>query len=532
MENTQANSRPASGPSRIVGFIDMGTNSIRLLLVRVNPNQSYTVLSQLKQTVRLGEGEFTDRKLQPQAMDRAALVLQTFADLARSYGADEITAVATAATREAENHAEFVERLWQQAKLDIRVVSGKEEARLIYLGASSALHLGDKQTFFIDIGGGSTEIIVGDQHKHHYLDSLKLGAVRLGSLFPASQKGLVTPPQYEQIQRYIRHYALPTTLRVQKYRIDLAFGSSGTIENLADIAARAFSSKRPQPDTLRHIHLRNVIKMLCALPLDKRKQVPGLNPERADIIIAGAAILDTFMEELDLSQIGVTDRGLRDGLLVDYLLKEGHTSFMGEMSVRERSVFQLGRACNFDEAHGSTTSRLALELFDSARALQMHELDDWERELLYYAALLHDIGAFLTYSDHHVHTYYLIRNADLLGFDLTELSIIAATAFYHRKAFPRKKHAQFAQLDKRSKEVVQVLCVLLRIAENLDRAHAGRVHRARFHLEPSGPAFLTLNADHDCQVEIWGVQNHANAFEKVFGRGLDVRVRRAAELPN
>ena len=518
-------SDPSPDPGRIVGFIDMGTNSIRLLLVRINPNHSTTVLSQLKQTVRLGEGEFADQRLQPQAMDRAALVLQKFADLARSYGATEITAVATAATREAENQAEFVERLWQQAKLDIRVVSGKEEARLIFLGAASGVHLDEKQALFIDIGGGSTEIIVGSQREHQYLDSLKLGAVRLSSLFPDSQKEALTHSEYEKIRRYVRHYALPTILRAQKHRIDLAIGSSGTIENLADIAARQFHERRLQPDdVLSRSHLREIIKGLCSLSLKKRREVPGLNPERADIIIGGAAILDTLMDELDLSEISITDRGLRDGLLVDTLLKEGHAPFMEEMSVREQSVIQLGRACNFDEAHGKTASRLAVELFDSSRASGMHKLGAWERELLHYSALLHDIGAFLTYSDHHAHTYYLIRNADLLGFDQTELSIIAATAYYHRKAFPRKRHPQFAQLDKRSREIVQILCVLLRIAENLDRAHAGLVRHARFHQEKSGPVFLAIDADHDCQVEIWGVQNHISAFQKVFGRKLDVQV--------
>ena len=518
---------PSSTPSdaRIVAFIDMGTNSIRLLMVRINPNHSCTVLTQLKQTVRLGEGEFAEHMLQPKAMDRAVLVVQKFANLARSYGAEEIVAAATAATREAENQDVFVDRLWREARIDMRVVSGLEEARLIYLGVSSGVHLEDQQALLIDIGGGSTEIIVGSQQQHHYLDSLKLGAIRLTLRFLPDAQGPVALSQYELIQRYVRHYAVATVRQASKHRIDLGIGSSGTIENLANIAMRMVCKRRLQRgDVLSHAHLKQTVEMLCSLPLEARRKVPGLNPERADIIVPGAAILDTLMDELKLPEIRITDRGLRDGLLVDYLLKKGHAPLLADMSVRERSILQLGRTCNFDEAHGRTAAHLALALFDSARSVRLHSLGNWERELLKYAALLHDIGGLLTYNNHQAHTYYLIRNADLLGFDQTEVAIIASTAFYHRKALPRKKHPQFAALDKRSRKIVLVLCVLLRIAENLDRSHAALVRHARLCAADKKQITLQIDTGHDCQVEIWGLQNHLDAFEKVFGRKLKIEV--------
>jgi len=515
----------SSSEARTVAFMDIGTNSIRLLVVRFSPNHSYTILTQLKQIVRLGEGEFTQRHLQPQAMARAGLVARQFAGLARAHGADEIIAVATAATREADNQDVFLARLQDEAQLDVRVVSGPEEARLIYLGVSSGIHVGDRQAFFIDIGGGSTEVTIATQHQHSYIGSLKLGAIRLTTHFLPDARGPVSLQTYDGIQRYVRHHAVRTIRELRAYRIDLAIGSSGTIQNLADVAARQFH-RRPlqRDDVLTYAHLKQVVAMLAALPLEARRKVPGLNPERADIVLAGAAILDAFMQALDIPDILVSERGLREGLLVDYLLKHEDAALLADLSVRTRSVLQLGRACNFDEAHARTTTRLALGLFDSARDAGLHRLGAWERELLEYTALLHHIGAFLTYTDYQAHTYYLIRNANLLGFDQKEIALMATAALYQRKALSRKKHPEFAALDTRSQQIVRVLSVCLRLAENLDRGHAGLVQQARLCSVDTTHVALHIYALDDCQVEVWGIHKHAEAFEKVFGQRLVVKV--------
>ena len=344
------NATPTPTEARHVAFIDIGTNSIRLLLVRINPNHSNNVLIQLKQTVRLGEGEFDAQVLQPDAIDGAISVSQQFASLIRSYDADDVIAVATAATREAKNRREFIQRLQEAAQLDVRVVSGQEEARLIYLGVSSGFHLEDKQAFFIDIGGGSTEVILGTQHHYHYLNSLRLGAIRLSAQFPAGAHGVVSPGKYSRILRYVQRHAVHTLREIRGHDIDLALGSSGTIENLADIAARRFAKRRLQrDDVLTTAHLREVVKMLGAMPLKERRRVPGLNPERADIVLAGGAILEAFMQALDIPAIRISDRGLREGLLMDYLLRHGHATALQDLSVRQRSVLDLGRTCHFDQ---------------------------------------------------------------------------------------------------------------------------------------------------------------------------------------
>ena len=503
----------------IVAFIDIGTTSLRLLLVRINPNASFTILSDQKEMVRLGEGEFADQHLQPDAMQRAVLVAKRFADMARSYNAAEIITVATSATREAGNKDSFLRRLNREAGLDVRVVSGREEARLIYLGVVNSIHLADQQAVFIDIGGGSTEIIIGGQDQYHHLDSLKLGAIRLnGMFFLPDESGPIPRERYELIRQYVRNAAVRTIQKVKDDHVNLAFGSSGTIENLADIAALKFYKRRRQrDDVLTYDQLKDVIAMLCALPLQERRRVPGINFSRADIIIAGAAIIDTLMAELGIEQLHVSDRGLRDGLLIDYLSRGEHIHMLVGTSVRARSVLQLGRACGIDEAHARHVAHLALELFDSSHAAGLHRFGQQERELLEHAAILHDVGTFLSYSNHHQHSYYLIRNADLLGFDQGEIDILANAGLFHRKAMPsKKKHAEFAALDKHSQRVVRLFALLLRIAESLDRSHSKVIQHVQ--LKPlKGDRFrLELQATGDCQLELWGVQTHAKAFQQAF----------------
>lgn len=512
---------------RVVAFMDIGTNSIRLLLVRINPNQSYTVLSQQKEVVRLGEGEFVDQYLQPEAMQRAALVCREFAEMARSYGAEQILAVATSATREAKNQKAFLRLLQREAELEVRMISGREEARLIYLGVSSGVHLGVDPALFIDIGGGSTEVIVGNQEQYHFLDSLKLGAIRLTSLFfLPNESEPVAPARYALIQQYVRNAAVRAIQNVREHDLKMAFGSAGTIENLADIAIyQAYNRRRNRDDVLTYDQLQEVVRLLCSLPLEERRKVPGINANRADIIIAGAAIIDSLMQELELDELRISDRSLRDGLLVDYLSQSEHAHLVVGKSVRERSVLQLGRACGFDEPHARTVGRLALALYDSARENELHNYGDAERELLEYSALLHDIGTFLSYNNHQAHTRYLIRNADLLGFDQTEIAIMANAGYFHRKSFPRRrKHPEYAALDKRSRRLVRLFAVLLRIAESLDRSHAGVVHDASLRALDKKNVVLAIFASQDCQLEIWGALNHKKAFKKAFGRRLQLEV--------
>jgi len=515
------------GPEgRVVTFIDMGTNSIRVLVVRLNPNHSYTILTRQKQQVRLGEGEFEDDDVTPQAMDRAVMVAKKFTELARTFNSEEFVAVATSATREAANQDELLRRIREEAQLDIRVISGREEARLIYLGVASGIHIGDRKIFCIDIGGGSTEIAVGDARDYHHLDSFRLGAIRLTNIYcNPDEKGPIAPEQYRKIQQHVKNAIIHSTGAIRKFKPDCAIGSSGTIINLAEIAERTLHAANGSPgnhsgQTLTYKDLKKVIELLSELPLEQRRKVPGMNPERADIIVAGAAILDVFMKELGLPEIAVTSRGLQDGLLIDYLSRTDNFPLFGELSPRRRSVLQLGRSCGINEAHARTVMNLVLEMFDTAKTRKLHDFSAPERDLLEYATFLHDIGSFISYTNHHAHSYYIIRNAELLGFDEREVRFIATLARFHRKKGPRKKDPDITGLDARERNALQLLSSFIRLGESLDRSHAGLVRHVWFSAADKNTARLEIVTAGDCQMEIWGIENERKAFEKAFGRKL------------
>jgi len=504
---------------KVIAFMDMGTNSVRLMIVGISSNHAYTILSRQKEMIRLGAGEFDKGYIQEEAMDRAVQVCRNFTAMAHAFRAEDIIAVATSAARDALNRKEFIAQLKKEAGLDIRVISGTEEARIIYLGVSGHTHIMEK-ALFIDIGGGSTELIIGDEKGYQYLDSLKLGAIRLTMLHLGDHDGPVSAKRYLALQEYVRNSSVRSFQNLREFDVQVSYGSSGTIQNLAEISCQAIHQGDPEKRKVLSLKdLKQVVELLCTLPLEERKKLPGINPTRADIIIGGAVILDTILTSLHIPEIRISSHELRDGLLVDYLFRRDK-SFMDELSVRQRSVLKLGRGCNFDEDHARTVARLSLELFDSARAIGLHSLGKDERELLFYSAQLHDVGSYLSYSNHQANSAYFIRNADLLGFNQEEIAIMAATAFFHRKTLPDGKHPELAALDRRSQEIVRPQSIFLRIAESLDRSHSGLVEKARFMERDKGSVVLEIRSSKECQLELWGVQDHLESFEKIFGKRL------------
>lgn len=535
IRQTDANTADdADARSRVAGFMDIGTNSMRLLVARIESSGAYAVLTQQKESIRLGEGEFAAHQIQPEAMERAVLVGTRFAEMARSFGAEKIFPLATSAAREASNKAELIARLRASADVEVRVISGHEEARLIYLGVISDARLDGTSALVIDIGGGSTELIVGDEQGHQFLDSLRLGAIRLtNQFFKPGFRGAVGRRHYARLQKFIRTRIARSVQRLQKRSFETLIGSSGTIVTLGEIAARRFLGRaREKQDRFAHAQLSALIEELARMPLEKRQRVPGMSANRADLIVAGAAILDGLLGELGGPALTISERTLRDGLLIDHLQRHTPGGAGPVGSFRLHSVLSLGRQCRFDEAHARHVARLAAELFDSGRAAGLHDLGGWERELLEYAALLHDAGTFLTYTNHRAHSYYFIRNAELLGFDETEIGIIATTALFHKKTYPRKRHAEFMMLDRRSRRTVRTLCMFLRIAESLDRSHAGPVAHARFGgAAAAGPIRLELESEADCHLELWSMEAHLRTFERTFARPLVVAAPAGVTAP-
>ncbi|MEO7719084.1 MAG: Ppx/GppA phosphatase family protein [Capsulimonas sp.] len=528
---------------RIFAAMDIGTNSIRLAVVELQEGLAWNVLASQKQVVRLGEGEFAEtpkhrtkksggevrHKLTEEAIARGALVCARFAEVARGYGATEIVALATAAAREADNRDDFVEKVRELADLDVRVISGQEEARLIYLGVSSGVEIpAGKKALFIDIGGGSTELIVGDSNRFYYLDSLKLGAIRMTSGFVDDPSKPVSPANWALLQREVQSALAPAARAIAAEGFSVMYGSSGTAINLAEIAAHASGGAIPtsfRNHELLLTDLQAITKRLCALPMEQRRRVPGINPERADIIIGGAAILQTVMETVGATSIRISDRGVREGIVVDHLRREAGGAAVHEtVGARRGSIQQLMRATNVDEAHALHIVHLSLRLFDQWKALGLHDYGR-SRELLEYAALLHDCGFFISHTDHQQHSYYIIRHSELLGFNDREVEIMACLALYHRKGVPRMKHPTFEKLDVKTRKLVRILSCALRLAEALDRGHLAQVKDVRCRrLTKPDRIRMTLISSSDAQLEFWAALAQAPAFEKTFGMPLDVQV--------
>jgi exopolyphosphatase/guanosine-5'-triphosphate,3'-diphosphate pyrophosphatase len=503
----------------VVAFIDIGSNSVRLLVVHIRGG-GFTVLREEKETIRLGDRVFLEGFLNDQAIERCVNTLKKFIKISKGFNVESIVAVATSALRDASNQKKFIRTIKNKVGLDVNVVSGKEEARLIYLGVSSDVNLGSKNALFIDVGGGSTELIIGNQYGHSVISSLNAGAIRLTSLFqkrPWDKE--IENDTYQNMCSYVRAELMKSELRHRR-KISNSFGSSGTIINLAEMTK---GNKQNEALSLKVKDLKKLTDVLRALPLDERKKYPGINPDRADIIVGGAAILETVMDELHVQEIKVSKRGINYGLLVDYMSKI-HGGATSKHVVREQSIQDMANTYHANNAHSQNVTRLSRELFDSSRKSGINKLGEQEKKLLKYSSLLHDVGNAIAYRDHNLHGEYIIKNSELLGFDQSEISVIASNVRFHMKRLPTRKDLNETGLSKNNRKVVKILSAFLRMAEYLDRSHLGHVKRAEIVAGDGGKASLLLYADEDIEVELWGLKFIQTCFLSVFGMKLKVDV--------
>jgi len=518
-------------PKRLAA-IDLGTNSFHLVVVELKPNGKFTVLGREKEVVRLGEG-FTDMKhLSTEAMERAHEALQRFALIAESHNA-HVRAIATSAVREAKNRDDFVGHVHLQYGIRIEVVSGFEEARLIYLGALQALPVYHKKILLVDIGGGSTEFLVGKSGHVHYANSLKLGAVRLSRRFFTSKT--LHQRDIDECRTFLAGALHPIRRALKDEPIDVAVGSSGTILNLAGMIQAAKGKPVPIDEgniTFTRMELHAIVAHILDQPtLARRRKIPGLDPARADIIVAGALILEQVVAQLGLRSMVTSKYAMREGIILDTIQKfsgdEHATAHLGD--IRKSSVMHLAETCRYESRHAANVTRMALELFDLT--CDLHKLGKSEREYLESAGILHDIGYHISHSQHHLHSYYIIRHAELLGFTEEEKDVIANVARYHRKSHPKEKHEDFTGLAPRDKSTVRKLSAILRIADGLDRRHKG-LFRA-LHIEHEGRTVrITLHAPRhdDFSLELWGAERRKELFEDEFKVRVEFSVTDSEQL--
>ncbi len=517
-------SQTAELPRRMrIAAIDIGTNSIHMIVVRVRPDLSFEVIDREKDMVRLGAGGLDGRSLTPTAMRAALQTLAKFKRLAESHKVDEIVAAATSATREAENGGDFIAAVRRQTGIAIRVISGTEEARLIHLAAGYGVDVGGTTAVVIDIGGGSVEVTLGTASHLTLGKSFKVGVIRLTERFVHSD-----PLSGRDERRLVKHlnrefggYLDQITAR----GFDRVIGTSGTILSLGALAS---SAQGGRPEDLRNLRvaakaLRRLRKQLVEADLEERLRMPGMDPRRADLSVAGSILLDTFLRRIGAEELTLCDLALREGLVLDYIHRNSARIRKVERypDVRRRSVVELGERCGYWSEHAQQVARLALSVFDQTRGV--HALGEREREWLEYAALLHDVGVHISYERHHRHSYYLIKNGDLRGFDPREIEVIALVTRYHRQATPKKSHEGYADLTGALRRTVKMLAAIVRLAEGLDRSHAQTI--AGIDLYPRGDDYLArLRAAGDAELELWAAHRHVAPLEAVLGRPIRFEV--------
>lgn len=501
-----------------IAVLDLGSNSLRMIIVRVRDNGATSLLNQVKHMVQLGQGAFLHNMLQEDAMNRTMEVIVSFAEACKSYNVQETLAIATAAVRDAENGQAFLDEIAEATGISFTCISGKEEARLIYLGVSDEFEKSPTMRFFLDIGGGSTEFIVGDSYFFRELDSVKMGCVRLANMFTQGKTDKISEDLYIKMQSYVRTLTAHTFSRMQSYFPTEMVASSGTAQNLALMAAYLeHGEKKPKnaENILTYKGLCKVVKLLCNSTLEERKQIMGINPRRVDVLIPGAAILQTVMEELGFDYLNVSSYGLRDGILKDYLKRYYSDSSLDHATVQEKSVLKLARACNFEEGHARHVAKLALRLFDTAKMAELHSMSKGWRNLLYYSALLHDIGIFIAFTMHDDHGRYLITHHNLLGFTQREITIIAGLVATHRMKL-NKNSQVFDTLEPSAKENAEKLSIMLKVAEALEVSHSKHVDDAVLSVTAEDSTKLTVYHNTPCPLEQEKVEGGKKVLNK-FG---------------
>ena len=520
---------------RRVAAIDIGTNSTHLLVAAVDPNlRTFSIVLAEKSTTRLGERDPVTGHLSDAAITRGMDALRQFTELAASHQVEQIVTAATSAVREAPNGRDFLQQIKDELDLDVDLVSGPEEARLIYLGVLSGMSFGDRPHLLLDIGGGSTELILADGRDARALTSTRIGAVRL-------QRDFVTEdPLPAQSQAFLRAY-IQGSLEpaVDKVRRRLHAGehpvlvaTSGTAMAIGALAASHDdrASRKLHGYRIARERLEQVVDKLVVLTPEERKALSPINDRRAEIIVPGALILQTTMQMLGVEEMVLSERALREGLIVDWMLRQGllEDRFSFQSSIRQRTVIHQVQRFAVDRPRAERVASHALALYDNTVGV-LHRDPGPGRELLWAAAMLHSCGQHINLSAYHKHSWYLIRHGELLGYSETEHVMVAAIARYHRRSLPKKRHEAWQALQTREeRRTVSEMALLLRLAAALDRRPEPVIASIRTFTSKGAldVALIPERLNQNLSLEQWSLESCAPVVKDVTGLDLSVRVQR------
>lgn len=554
-------STSAQNGDLILAAVDMGTNSFHMVVVRADSQGRFQLMDTEKEDVRLGSGSPDLSVITPDAESRALAALKRFKILAETRKA-EMRLVATSAVREARNRRTFVRRVRDTVGLEVEVLAGTEEACLIYQGVLQALPVYDKTILVVDIGGGSTEFVLGHEGKPIYATSLKLGHIRLSQQFlslGSSKKDELKKEQIDELRRHIRVILADSGVidKVQATDFEVAVGSSGTIESIEQMIHHTVTTSsdsqdvdgQPNANLLRDREftadeLNQVVKKICkAKNLEQRMKIPGLPEKRADVIVAGAVLLEEIFLAMGIKKIMVSPYALREGVIVD-TLAEIFENYKPGFNIRKTSILNLALKFNTDRRMESAQHSASLAK-DILAGLQMCStgtkecvsdvalfLNKGDADLLEAATILHYVGMFINHKSYHKHSYYLIKNNEhLLGYSPMEIEILALLVRYHRKKVPSSKDEDFAKLPEEVQKKVRAMCAVMRVAVALDRCDSSAIRHAHI-FQQSGSILLAVvpatdpatGKARDVSLEVWAAQQELPYFEKIFKRQASIIV--------
>lgn len=513
-----------------IAAIDIGTNSIHMVIAQATGPGAFEVIDREREVVQIGRGSFGSGRLRPDAIQRTVEALTRFVQIARRQQVDKIVCTATAAVREARNGGDFLDRAKAMSGVVPRVIPGQEEGRLIYLGVKNALQLDPAPALMVDIGGGSAQLVVGDRDRMMFATSASLGALRLTEELLESDPP--SRPELARLERRIRKALKGPLASIAAHAPRRAYGSSGSIHALAHIAhfeATGEAITQINGHVLALEALAKLTRKLTRLSAAEREKLPGIDAKRAEIIVPGALVLTHVLEELGLDGITISDYGVREGLVGDWIARHARElARPAAEDLRLRSVVQLAEKFQVDLPHAEHVTKLALALYDGLQPV--HELDAGARETLHFAGLLHDVGSAIAFDGHAEHSYYVIKHGNLRGLSAEEIERVANVARFHSKRKPRKREPGLRELGKDERKVVRWLAAVLRIAEGLDRSHYQLIRSLRVRRTSTGVSILVA-ARREAQLELWSARRRADVLEKLAGGAVRIALDPAVEKP-
>jgi exopolyphosphatase / guanosine-5'-triphosphate,3'-diphosphate pyrophosphatase len=509
-------------PIKRVAAIDLGTNSFHAVIVDIFPDGSFYTIDKLKEMVLLAEKGF-ENSLSEDAMQRAVDALKRIKTLCDHQGTEKILAYATSAIREAENGGELIQRVIDEVGIKIVAIPGRVEAELIGLAVQHGVKMPRTPSMIMDIGGGSVEFLIADKKKFYYVTSLKLGVARMTAKFVDNDP--ITQKEIEQLQHYYRQQLSEVAQSFALHRGSFLIGSSGTMENIALMIAnrnKTFPSLTVNELAFTSDDFFEFYDDVIKMNYSQRANLKGLDEKRNNLLPAGLILVDYILHNFGIKKVKISSQALREGIILRYIDRE--LEELREVDVvpdpRRRSVLELAHKCEWHEKHSKHVAKIALLIFDQFN--DELELTNTDRELLEYAAYLHDIGYHISHRKHHKHALYIIRNADLKGFRENEIEIIANVARYHRRSTPKPRHHHFEKLDETDKLRVKKLSAIMRIADGLDRSHYQNVRAVDF-VKNGQETIIKINTEADPQLEIWGAMRKNLLFEEMTGRKLSIK---------